>query len=151
MRMKVTLTKPPLSDPDSLRKFLPAALKAVPADYSGKVLFMGHGNSDGRSAFAYMTAAAEWKKCSPDIFLTCVEGEPSFESVIDRFHGENVLLIPFMLVAGDHALNDLAGSEPGSWKSRLEKRFCTCYCTLHGLGELPEVAEFFADSLPGKE
>ena len=151
MRMKVTLTAPPLSDPDSLQKFLPAVLKTVPADHSGKVLFMGHGNSDGRSAFAYQAAAAELGKLDPDLSLACVEGEPSFESVTDSFQGENVQLIPFMLVAGDHALNDLAGKEPGSWKSRLEKRSCTCYCILHGLGEIPAVAEYFADSLPGKE
>ena len=151
MRMKVTVTKPPLSDPDSLRKFLAAVRHAIPADYFGKVLFMGHGNSDGRSAFAYLNAASELKKYNPDISLACVEGEPSFESVVDRFLLENVLLIPFMLVAGDHALNDLAGDEPGSWKSLLQKKGCKCSCVLHGLGEIPEVAEYFADSLPGKE
>ena len=151
MRMKVTVTKPPLSDPDSLRKFLRAALKAVPANHSGKVLFMGHGNSDGRSAFAYQAAAAELKKADPNYYLACVEGEPSFESVTGAFQGGNVQLIPFMLVAGDHALNDLAGEDADSWKSRLEKKGCKCYCILHGLGELPEVAEYFADSLPGKE
>ena len=151
MRMKVTVTKPPLSDPDSLRKFLRAALKAVPANHSGKVLFMGHGNSDGRSAFAYQAAAAELKKADPNYYLACVEGEPSFESVTGAFQGGNVQLIPFMLVAGDHALNDLAGEDADSWKSRLEKKGCKCYCILHGLGELPEVAEYFADSLPGKD
>ena len=151
MRMKVTITVPPLSEPGSLRRFLRAAMKVVPADHSGKVLFMGHGNSDGRSAFAYQAAAAELKKADPNHYLACVEGEPSFESVTGAFQGGNVQLIPFMLVAGDHALNDLAGEDADSWKSRLEKRGCSCYCILHGLGEIPEVAEYFADSLPGKE
>ena len=150
MRMKVTVTKPPLSDPDSLRKFLPGVLKAVPADHSGKVLFMGHGNSDGRSSFAYLAAAAELKKANPDYYLACVEGEPSPDPVMEQFRNDKVLLVPFMLVAGDHALNDLAGNDASSWKSRLEKRSCTCYCTLHGLGEIPEVAAYFADSLPQK-
>jgi len=151
MRMKVTVTKPPLSDPESLRKFLSGVRCAIPEDHAGKVLFMGHGNSDGRSAFAYQAAAAELKKLDPAISLACVEGEPSFESVLEQFRSEMVLLIPFMLVAGDHALNDLAGTEPGSWKSRLEKQGCKCDCILHGLGELPDVAAYFADSLPGKE
>ena len=151
MRMKVTVTKPPLSDPASLRKFLPGVLKAVPAEHSGKVLFMGHGNSDGRSAFAYQATAAELKKVDPDHFLACVEGEPALETVLDQFHSEPVTLIPFMLAAGDHALNDLAGNEDTSWKSQLEKRSCTCYCILHGLGEIPEVAGYFADSLPGRK
>ena len=150
MRMKVTVSKPPLSDPESLRRFLPGVLKAVDRDHPGKVLFMGHGNSDGRSAFAYQAAAAELGKLDPEITLACVEGEPGLESVIGQFSSEIVQLIPFMLVAGDHALNDLAGNDASSWKSQLEKRSCKCYCMLHGLGEIPEVASYFADSLPEK-
>ncbi|MBO4630691.1 MAG: sirohydrochlorin cobaltochelatase [Lentisphaeria bacterium] len=150
MRMNVTVSKPPLSNPESLRRFLPGVLKAVDPDCPGKVLFMGHGNSDGRSAFAYLAAAAKLKKLNPEIFLACVEGEPGLESVLGRFQSESVQLIPFMLVAGDHALNDLAGNDASSWKSQLEKRSCTCYCTLHGLGEISEVASYFADSLPEK-
>ena len=151
MRMKVTVTKPPLSDPETLRKFLPGVLKAVPADHSGKVLFMGHGNADGRSAFAYLAASAELKKTDPDYYLACVEGEPSPDPVMEQFRNDKVLLVPFMLVAGDHALNDLAGEDADSWKSRLEKQGCTCYCILHGLGEIPEVAAYFAASLPEME
>ena len=109
MRMKVTVTKPPLSDPESLRKFLPGVLKAVPADHFGKVLFMGHGNADGRSAFAYLAVAAELKKANPNYYLACVEGEPSPDPVMEQFRKDKVLLVPFMLVAGDHALNNLAG------------------------------------------
>jgi sirohydrochlorin cobaltochelatase len=150
MRMKVTVSKPPLSDPESLRRFLPGVMKAVDPEHPGKVLFMGHGNSDGRSAFAYQAAAAELQKLDPKIFLACVEGEPGLESVIGQFSSESVQLIPFMLVAGDHALNDLAGNDASSWKSQLEKRSCACYCMLHGLGEIPEVASYFADSLPEK-
>ena len=148
MRMNVTVSRPPLSNPETLRAFLPGVLKAVRPEIPGRVLFMGHGNSDGRSAFAYQAAAAELEKLNPDLFLACVEGDPGLESVIGQFQSENVQLIPFMLVAGDHALNDLAGNDASSWKSRLEKRSCTCYCTLHGLGEIPEVAAGFADSLP---
>ncbi len=151
MRMKVTVTKPPLSDPNSLRKFLSGVRSVIPADHGGKVLFMGHGNSDGRSAFAYQAAAAELKRLDPAISLACVEGEPALETVMEQFRSESVLLIPFMLVAGDHALNDLAGTEPDSWKSRLEKQGCECDCILHGLGEITEVAEYFADSLQGKK
>ena len=84
------------------------------------------------------------------IYLACVEGEPEAAPAIESFQNEDVLLIPFMLVAGDHALNDLAGDGPGSWKSRLEKRGCRCSAILHGLGELPSVAEFYAASLPGR-
>ena len=97
-----------------------------------------------------MAAAAELKQYGPEIHLACVEGEPEVTPLIESFRNEEVLLIPFMLVAGDHALNDLAGDDPESWKSRLEKRGCSCSSILHGLGELPSVAEYFAASLPGR-
>ena len=50
-----------------------------------------------------------------------------------------------MLVAGDHALNDMAGDGPESWKSRLEAAGYETECVLHGLGENPAVARYFAE------
>ena len=51
-----------------------------------------------------------------------------------------LLLAPLMLVAGDHALNDLAGEEPDSWKSLLEAEGYDVACRLEGIGTGDEVA-----------
>ena len=48
-----------------------------------------------------------------------------------------------MLVAGDHAVNDMAGEEPDSWKSQLENAGITVRCALEGLGEVPAIRELY--------
>ena len=57
------------------------------------------------------------------------------------------LLVPFMLVAGDHALNDMAGDGPKSWKSRLEAAGVGVRCRMRGLGALPEVQALYGARL----
>ena len=109
------------------------------------VLFMGHGHAGGRSDFQYMAAASELAGLDPALHLACVEGEPSFDPVLPELRGKRVRLVPFMLVAGDHALNDMAGDGPESWKSRLEAAGYETECVLHGLGENPAVARYFAE------
>ena len=56
-------------------------------------------------------------------------------------------LVPFMLVAGDHALNDMAGDGPKSWKSRLEAAGVGVRCRMRGLGALPEVQALYGARL----
>ena len=48
-----------------------------------------------------------------------------------------------MVVAGDHAINDMAGEEEDSWKSRLEAEGYEVTCVLKGLGEYPAIQELF--------
>jgi len=147
--LKISVTRPPLSGLSSLREFLKRAISAIPKERkSGEsVLFMGHGNHDGRSDFAYLAMDLELKKIDIDFHLACVEGNPPPEEAFGKLLPGKVWLIPFMLTAGDHALNDMAGDDSGSWKKRLEASVHECRCILHGLGESPDVADYFA-SLP---
>ena len=48
-----------------------------------------------------------------------------------------------MIVAGDHAINDMAGDGEDSWKNRLAELGTECRCVLKGLGEYPEIRELF--------
>ena len=54
-----------------------------------------------------------------------------------------MVLYPLMVVAGDHAKNDLAGPEPDSWRSQLETRGYEVSCVLSGLGEYPGIRRVF--------
>ena len=54
---------------------------------------------------------------------------------------------PFMLVAGDHALNDMAGDEEDSWKSILTQKGYDVECVLEGMGVLPGVQELYCQHL----
>jgi len=56
---------------------------------------------------------------------------------------KKVRLMPFMIVAGDHALNDLTGKKSDSWKSRLEEEGFVVDFNLRGMGENDGIAEIF--------
>ena len=82
-----------------------------------------------------------------DAVLGTVEGYPGFEEVLRRL-GERepvrkAVLHPLMVVAGDHAKNDLAGDGPESWKSQLLARGCQVSCEPKGLGEYPQIRALF--------
>ena len=73
-----------------------------------------------------------------------MEGYPDFSKVLNELLAagfKKALLAPFMMVAGDHALNDMAGDFPDSWKSQLLSAGIEVRCLLKGLGEYPEIAE----------
>lgn len=140
-QLDLRVTVPPLSSRAALLSLL-AAVKSglAPLAEDESVLFMGHGHADGRSNFAYLTVDAELAKLDPALRLACVEGEPKLDAVLPELK-HRVRLVPFMIVAGDHALNDMSVG----WKSRLEAAGHVCSCVLHGLGEVPAVADYYAE------
>ena len=124
-----------------LLKELPTARKPDDA-----VLFMGHGNETGRCDMHYLAAAAELNRLDHNIFLASVEGVPDFDDVKNELIKRNVKrvwLLPFMTVAGDHAVNDLAGDDPDSWKSQLTAVGIDCSAVLKGLGEYDQIARLY--------
>ena len=83
-----------------------------------------------------------------NVFVYTVEGTPNLEQVIPqlKLHGiKHVTLMPFMMVAGDHANNDMAGNEPDSHKSILEKEGFKVDTYLHGLGENQNIRNLFVE------
>ncbi len=141
------LSQPVCAEPVRRRQFFAAVAATVPA--GDAALFMGHGHADGRSDALYCTAAEEWRKFHPGLYLVCVEGRPAFEEVREELlHTEinRLLLRPLLLTAGDHARHDLAGAGAKSWKSQLEAAGIECVPELRGLGEYPAVASLLADA-----
>ena len=78
-----------------------------------------------------------------------MEGYPGFGEVCRRIGEqggvERVLLLPLMIVAGDHAKNDLAGEDADSWRTMLVQSGYEVECRLEGLGENPAVREIFVE------
>ena len=147
--LKLHLNRPPLENLSLLRDFLKLVPALIPAERKPgeSVLFMGHGNGDGRSDFAYTALNAELEAIDPDFHAACVEGEPDFESTAARLKPGRVWLLPFLIVAGDHARNDLAGEEADSWRSILTAHGFDVRTILKGLGENRAVADWFAKEL----
>ena len=111
------------------------------------IVWMGHG-TDHHSNSVYAMLEYMMHDCGrTDVFIGTVEGYPGIEEVLRRVKGstdvKNVLLCPLMIVAGDHARNDLAGSEPDSWLSRFSDGGYRTACRLAGLGESAAVRRIF--------
>lgn len=108
----------------------------------GAMLFMGHGTEHAANESYERLRSL----LAPGVYLACVEGELSLEGllpVLDALPDRRITLAPFMIVAGDHAHNDLAGEEEDSWKAMLQARGMTVSVRLQGLGEMPEIQQIF--------
>ncbi len=123
------------------------------AKKKGAVLvYMGHGN-EYYSTGIYAETQKEFRKEYPDVqtFIGTVEGYPSLEDVVvalkKHAKSKKILLKPFMIVAGDHANNDMAGDEPDSWKNVLKKAGFTVYPDITGLGSNNDFAEIFVEHI----
>ena len=82
-----------------------------------------------------------------NMFLGTVEAYPTLEALIRQLKKaalKKVHLAPFLIVAGDHAKNDMAGGEEDSWASRFMQEGFVVECHLKGLGEYPHIREMFA-------
>lgn len=111
-------------------------------------VLMGHGSSHlGDRAYAGLQRALR-SAGRPDLFLATVEGERRLEDILPglrQLDAKRVTLAPLMLVAGDHATNDMAGPGEDSWRHRLERAGFHVDVKLRGLGELPPVRELYLD------
>ena len=114
------------------------------------VLFMAHGTPHPSNAF-YPVINSRFHLTNPPMrnsYVYTVEGWPSLNEAIHRLKRKGfkkVLLVPIMMVAGDHATNDMAGSEPDSHKSILEKEGFKVRAYIHGLGENPQIRQMFVN------
>ena len=147
---KVALGEPLLSSDDDYYKVI-AALESVSERYDdGKtaLVFMGHG-TEAESNKVYSTLqdklTAEGKK---NYFIGTVEATPTIEDVLKGVKAaglKKAVLRPLMVVAGDHANNDMADLEdPESWASQLTAAGIEVECVLEGLGQIVEIDELYA-------
>ena len=128
-------------------------LKAVQSQFPklGKedgLLIMAHGTPDPSNAYYSVIQDRIHTLGMKNVFIYTVEGTPNLEQVIPqlKLHGiKHVTLMPFMMVAGDHANNDMAGNEPDSHKSILEKDGFKVDTYLHGLGENQNIRNIFVE------
>ena len=128
-------------------------LKAVQSQFPklGKedaLLIMAHGTPDPSNAYYSVIQDRIHTLGMKNVFIYTVEGTPNLEQVIPqlKLHGiKHVTLMPFMMVAGDHANNDMAGNEPDSHKSVLEKEGFKVDTYIHGLGENQNIRNLFVE------
>ena len=111
---------------------------------------MGHGTAHpSNSVYGCLQAVFE-DEGYENVFVTTVEGYPNFENVISRLKRKNiseVTIAPLMVVAGDHARNDMASDDEDSLKSVLEAEGIKVNVHLKGLGENEKFNELYINRI----
>ncbi|MDR2485359.1 MAG: sirohydrochlorin cobaltochelatase [Treponema sp.] len=110
------------------------------------IVFMGHGTEhEANTVYRRLDKQLKDKGFS-HYFIGTVEAEPSLDDVIAevaQLEVQQVVLLPLMIVAGDHAVNDMAGDEEDSWKTVFESKGYRVTPILKGLGEYPGIRQIF--------
>ncbi|MCQ2439002.1 MAG: sirohydrochlorin cobaltochelatase [Oscillospiraceae bacterium] len=124
---------------------------AAAAEEGVAFVLMGHGTSH-TAKITYSQMSAQMKVLGyENVFIGTVEGEPEeteLEAVIEAVKDAGytkVILRPLMVVAGDHANNDMAGDDEDSWKSAFvaSGAFETVECQIAGMGSIPAIEDIY--------
>ena len=110
------------------------------------IVFMGHGTEAESNAVYQKMQDLLTSGGHTNYFVGTVEAAPSLDDVIAAVKAgeyKKVVLEPLMVVAGDHANNDMAGDEDDSWKSAFEKEGYEVTCLLRGLGENETIRQLY--------
>ena len=112
-------------------------------------VFLGHGTAHvARVSYSQMSTQMQ-QLGYENVFIGTVEGEPeetACESVIEEVRAAGyttIILRPLMVVAGDHANNDMAGSDDDSWKPMFEDAGFTVDCQIAGLGGIADIQALY--------
>ena len=112
-------------------------------------VLLGHGTAHVAKV-SYSQMSTQMQQLGyENVFIGTVEGEPeetACESVIEEVRAAGyttVILRPLMVVAGDHANNDMAGSDDDSWKPMFEDAGFTVDCQIAGLGGIAEIQALY--------
>lgn len=147
-QMNISIGKPLLTsgeDYDGVIKAITEATEKYDADKTA-VCFMGHG-TEAESNAVYAKMQQKLRAAGyTNYFIGTVEATPSVEDVLALVKAgdyEKVVLRPLMIVAGDHANNDMAGDGEDSWKSVFEAAGYEVACVVEGLGQLEAIQQLF--------
>ena len=164
---KLAVGKPLLSDDTDFCTMSDAVLRNLSApEPDTAVVLMGHGNEKKKKSIpedkkaenssarniqdnaVFAGLQLSLRKAGADnYFVATVEGEPEIGDILPMIKERGfrkVILAPFMVVAGDHARNDLAGEDEDSWKNIFTRSGFQVETVLRGIGEWEEVQDLFA-------
>lgn len=147
---KVAVGEPLLTSDDDFQKVMKAITEATAEYDDGEtaICFMGHGTeADSNKVYSKMQDMLTDADYT-NYYVGTVEATPSLDDVLAKVQAGNykrVVLQPLMIVAGDHANNDMAGDEDGTWKKTFEDAGYEVECVVQGLGELEAVQDIFVE------
>ncbi len=147
---KVLVGEPLLTSDEDFQNLM-GAITEDTAEYDDgetAIVFMGHGTeADSNAVYTKMQETLADAGLN-NYFIGTVEAAPSLDDVlaaVGEGQYKRVVLQPLMIVAGDHANNDMAGDEEDSWRSAFTKAGYQVECRLRGLGEMDAVRQMLVD------
>ena len=147
---KIAIGEPLLTSDEDFSRVADALIDVTKEYDDGEtaICFMGHGTeAESNGVYARMQEVLSGKGME-HYYVGTVEAEPSLEDVLEAVKKgsyKRVVLRPMMIVAGDHANNDMAGDEEDSWKSVFEGAGYEVVCVVEGLGGIPAVQEILTE------
>lgn len=142
--------KPLLSDDQDYEEMVQILLDET-KDYNAEktaIVYMGHGTEHAANA-TYSKLDKFFKDAGhANYYIGTVEATPSLDDVMQEVNKggyDRVVLLPLMIVAGDHATNDMAGDEEDSWKTAFKSEGYEVECVLKGMGESTGVQKMFVE------
>jgi sirohydrochlorin cobaltochelatase len=153
---KIVMGRPALGMPGNIYPYhvdIEATCKTLAQDVEqakkedAMLVYMGHGNEHWSTGI-YGETQKKMRQMYPDVdtYIGVVEGSPTLDDLLGHLkHSKkkNILLKPFMIVAGDHAINDMAGPQDDTWKSILIQKGYKVNPVLEGLGRNDAFAAIF--------
>lgn len=145
---KISVGEPLLTSDEDFETVADAIIEATAEYDDGEtaICFMGHGTeAESNEVYAKMQQVLT-DKGMENYYVGTVEASPSLDDVLAAVGEKDykrVVLRPLMVVAGDHANNDMAGDEEGSWKTTFEEAGYEVVPVLEGLGQLEAVQQLY--------
>lgn len=147
---QIVYAQPLMADTQQVHQLAQVLMHHIPKREGEMTVLLGHG-SEHQGNLVYPALQGMLHLAGrTDLLVGTVEGYPDFEavfSVLQREKPSQITLIPLMLVAGTHAIEDMAGEQGDSWKTQLEQAGFVVEAVFQGLGALPEVQQLYADRL----
>ena len=147
---KIAVGEPLLTSEEDFQAVMKAVTDATAEYDDGEtaICLMGHGTeAESNQVYARMQETLA-NAGFDNYFVGTVEAEPALEDVLEAVQAgayKRAVLMPLMVVAGDHANNDMAGDEEDSWKTAFENAGYEVVCLVKGLGELEAVQQLFVE------
>lgn len=150
--VKISLGAPLMNtkeDMNNLADKLIEEFTTIKKNANEALVFMGHGtHHEANNRYAQFHNIISAK--APNFFVGTVEAKPDLNDVILLLEEAGIKIVnltPLMSIAGDHANNDMAGTEPDSWKTILESKGYTVKIILKGLGDYNSIDSIWVKHL----
>ena len=150
---KLIVGKPLLTNEDDFKAVAKAITDCTAFYDDGRtaICFMGHGTgADSNRVYEKMQKTLA-ENGFEHYYIGTVEAEPELADVVGLLKEKGIykraVLQPLMVVAGDHANNDMAGDGEDSWKRILEEEGYEVECILEGLGQVPAICDIYVEHL----